>query len=392
MVEKYSDDKERHSSWLENFYDLIAAIVVSQLIVGLNQDVSISSYIAFVILFVPVWWSWLGVTFYNTRFETDDLGHRLLTLFQMAAAAFMAVNVIDGLGKNSSGFAISYAAIRAFLVFEYLRTGKRIPAARSLTSLYSKGFLIAASIWFVSAFVPKPIRFILWAAGLVLDIITPLIFTRRLSMRFAPHIYHLPERFGSFTIIVLGISILGFVDGIATHNWTSQSVLSAGLGLTIAFCIWWIYFDSIDGSAIRAFRKDRRLGVYFAWLYIHFPLLIGLTGFGVSIEHVVLSDQSLPLLTSDKWLMGGSISLCLFSLAIIHITSMKSKSKISISEYSSEKNQAIFGIAGAASTLLFTAVAKDLLPLISILVVAVVCAGQVALDIKRHPHHRIFNL
>jgi low temperature requirement protein LtrA len=117
-------EKERHASWLENFYDLIVAIVVFQLSSILNHNVSISGFLAFIALFIPVLWSWMGVTFYNTRFETDDLGHRLLTLLQMAAAAFMAVCVSDGFGKYSSGFALSYAATRAVLVIEYLRTGR----------------------------------------------------------------------------------------------------------------------------------------------------------------------------------------------------------------------------------------------------------------------------
>jgi low temperature requirement protein LtrA len=101
-------EKERHASWLENFYDLIVAIVVFQLSSILNHNVSVSGFLAFIALFIPVFWSWIGVTFYNTRFETDDVGHRLLTLLQMAAAAFMAVCVSDGLGKYSSGFALSY--------------------------------------------------------------------------------------------------------------------------------------------------------------------------------------------------------------------------------------------------------------------------------------------
>ena len=89
-----SIEKERHASWLENFYDLIVAIVVFQLSSNLNHDVSISGFVGFIALFIPVLWSWIGVTFYNTRFETDDLAHRLLTLLQMAAAAFMAGWVI----------------------------------------------------------------------------------------------------------------------------------------------------------------------------------------------------------------------------------------------------------------------------------------------------------
>jgi low temperature requirement protein LtrA len=76
-----SIEKERHASWLENFYDLIVAIVVFQLSSNLNHDVSISGFVGFIALFIPVLWSWMGVTFYNTRFETDDLGHRLRSHF-----------------------------------------------------------------------------------------------------------------------------------------------------------------------------------------------------------------------------------------------------------------------------------------------------------------------
>ncbi len=44
----------------------------------------------------------------------------------------MAVCVSDGLGKYSNGFALSYAATRAILVIEYLRTGRNVPATRPL--------------------------------------------------------------------------------------------------------------------------------------------------------------------------------------------------------------------------------------------------------------------
>ena len=158
-------------------------------------------------------------------------------LLQIAAAAFMAVSIPDGLGKNSIWFALSYAVIRTILVIEYLRTRRHVPEVHQLTTRYSIGFSIAAGIWLASAFVPPPIRFIFWIIGLGVDIGTPLLFARQLSVQFAPHVQHLPERFGSFTIIVLGISILGVVNGIAAHNRTIPSILSAGLGLGIAFSL-----------------------------------------------------------------------------------------------------------------------------------------------------------
>jgi low temperature requirement protein LtrA len=392
--------KEHHVTWLENFYDLIVAIIVFQLSRNLNENVSLYGFLSFVALFIPVVWSWVGVTFYSTRFETDDLTHRLLMLLQIAAAVFMAVSVPDGLGQNSSWFALSYAIMRTILVIEYLRTRRQVPAARQLTTRYSIGFSIAAGIWFASIFVPPPIRLIFWVIGLGVDIGTPLLFARQLSVQFAPHIHHLPERFGSFTIIVLGISILGVVNGIAAHNWTVSSMISAGLGLSIAFSLWWIYFDTVDGSEIRALRENKRIGIYVTWLYIHFPLLIGFTAFGVSIEHVVLSDQALALSSSEKWLLCISTFLCLLTLGVIQMTSaMTTPDPISSSLSSSLANSkksttyiaAIYSLVAAIAVLLLGVTLKDgilMLPAFLMGIMAIACTGQVILDLKRHPHHR----
>jgi low temperature requirement protein LtrA len=398
--------KEHHVTWLENFYDLIVAIIVFQLSRDLNQDVSVYGFLSFVALFIPVVWSWVGVTFYSTRFETDDLTHRLLMLLQIAAAALMAVSVPDGLGKNSVWFALSYALMRTILVIEYLRTRRHVPAARQLATRYSIGFSIAAGIWFASIFVPTSIRLIFWIIGLAVDIGTPLLFARQLSVQFAPHVHHLPERFGSFTIIVLGISILGVVNGIAAHNWTASSITSAGLGLGIAFSLWWVYFDTVDGSEIRALRENRRIGIYITWLYIHFPLIIGFTALGVSIEHVVLSNQALALPPSEKWLLCISTFLCLLTLGVIQMTSAITSTSTPISSSSSSSpsssapanskksttyTAAIYSIAVAIAVLVFGATLKDgilILPVVLIGIMALACTGQVILDVKRHPHHR----
>jgi low temperature requirement protein LtrA len=383
-------EKERHASWLENFYDLIVAIVVFQLSTNLNHDVSIFGFLGFIALFIPVWWSWIGVTFYNSRFETDDLGHRLLTLLQMAAAAFMAVNVPDGLGKNSAGFALSYAATRTILVIEYLRIGRHVPSTRPLVTRYSIGFSISAGLWFVSAFVPPPFRFVFWILGLIIDISTPTLFTLRMSLRFAPNIHHLPERFGSFTIIVLGISILGVVDGISSHKWTVESITDAALGLGIAFSLWWIYFDMVDGSEINALHSERRVGIYLSWLYIHFPLLIGFTALGVSIEHVVLGNQNMAMPLAEKWLLCISVSICLFALGVMHITSEKTNPVRNNS--SKTFPMALYGIIAGTIVIMIAIPDWELLPVFLMSAMAIACAGQVVLDIKRHPHHRSFKL
>jgi low temperature requirement protein LtrA len=381
--------KERHSSWLENFYDLIIAIIVLQLSINLNHDVSINGFLSFVALFIPIFWLWIGVTFYATRFGTDDMTHRFLTLLQIGASAFMAVNIPEGLAKNSTWFALSYAAARAILVIEYIRAGRHVPGTRSLTDRYSIGFSVSAVIWFVSAFVPPPFRFILWIIGMIIDICTPLLFTKRFSTQFAPHIQHLPERFGSFTIIVLGIAILGVVDGIATHEWTIYSMTSAALGLGIAFSLWWIYFDTVDGSEIKALQDSKKLGVYVTWLYIHFPLIIGFTALGVGVEHIVLANQSSVLSTSEIWLMSISTSICLFAVGIIQVTSAMSNPQLMHSKGVQKYREGICSLVTAVTVLIVGAVLTNgVIPVILIAIMAIACLGQVILDIKRHPHHR----
>lgn len=114
-------EEERRATWLELFYDLVFVVAVSQLAHNFNEDISLSGLFGFVVLFIPVWWSWIGTTFYANRFDSDDVGHRLLIGIQMLTAAAMAINIYHGLGESSPGFAISYTLGRVVLIIEYVR-------------------------------------------------------------------------------------------------------------------------------------------------------------------------------------------------------------------------------------------------------------------------------
>ncbi len=322
-----SEQEHRHATWLELFYDLVFVVAVSQVAHNLYENVSLTGFLGFVFLFMPIWWAWIGTTFYSNRFDSDDIGHRLLTGVQMVAIAALAVNIHHGLSDTSGGFALAYAAGRAVLVVEYLRAAKHIPSARSLATRYAKGFAIAAIIWFLSAFVPTPQRFVLWVLGLIVDFATPLT-ARKLQAGLPPHLEHLPERFGLFTIIVLGEAIIAVVDGVSEQQWDVSSAVSAVLGFIIAFSLWWLYFDNIDGSALRAAGSSGRLEVFQVWLYGHLPLVIGLAGAGVGVEHIIMGDTGVALPAPERWLICGSVALCLLALGLLHRTGVIFRCKV----------------------------------------------------------------
>jgi low temperature requirement protein LtrA len=311
-------ETERHATWLELFYDLVFVAAVSQLATSLLEDYSWAGSFRFCVLFVPVWWAWVGHTFYLTRFDTADAGHRLLTLAQMAAAASMAVHVPGALGANSAGFALSYATVRFILVAEYLRAGWHIQAVRPLTNRYSAGFGAAAFLWGISALVPAPWRFGLWGTALLVDFLTPLT-AGELHVQFPPHLMHLPERFGLFTIIVIGEAVASIVFGISRTGLTAVSAAAGLMGLLVAFSLWWEYFEGAKGAAVRVLRARNHVRSYQQWLYAHLPLLMGMTAIGVGIKRVILLGPHDPLPFPEGWLLSCSIGACALALNTIFL-------------------------------------------------------------------------
>lgn len=105
------ESSERRATWLELFFDLVFVVAIAELARYLSHHLSLSGLLEFTILFVPVWWCWIGATFYATRFDTDDLSDRLITFVQMAIIAIMAANIPDGLGSSSVGYSLTYVAL-----------------------------------------------------------------------------------------------------------------------------------------------------------------------------------------------------------------------------------------------------------------------------------------
>lgn len=367
------DDDERHATWLELFFDLVFVAAIAELSHNLSEDVSLMGFLGFVALFIPVWWAWVGSTFYSTRFDCEcDLAHRLLTLLQIAFLTILAVNAHHGLRESSVGFALSYVAVRAVTIWEYIRAGYYIPVARPLTNRFALGFAIAAGIWLISAFVPTPWRFWLWAIAMIVDLGTPSQVKGELLTRFPPHTSHIPERIGLFTIIVLGESILAVVRGVAELQWGVMSALIAILGLSIAFSLWWIYFDSVDGSPLKSSRSSQ-VNLALIWLYAHLPLVIGLTAVGVGVEHVVTNERGVGLPTTERWLICGSIALCLVALAIIHLITC------TLGTLRHRKVLALYRLAAAAFALVLAIAGDGLSSVVLVTLVAIACASQVVL-------------
>ncbi|MEX2535152.1 MAG: low temperature requirement protein A [Trueperaceae bacterium] len=309
----HQDGEERKISWLELFYDLIYVTIIIQLGDFLSANVSPLGALLFVLLFVPVWWSWTGMMFYFNRFLVDDLWHRLLVFAQMFAIAYMAISVTGAFGPGDQAFALSYFAVRMILVILYLRTGQHVIDARPLIRRYAMGFAVAASLWAISAFVPAPYRYAIWVVALVLEFWVPLSSdSRRLQSLLPPDRPHLAERYGLFTIIVLGESFIKVVGALAGQVPTPATLTLMLLGFALAVSLWWLYFEMAGGPAEHATARAS-----YTWIYLHLPITIAITAVGVGLKKIVVLDPGAPLPDQYRWLLAGAAGLFLLSVALL---------------------------------------------------------------------------
>ena len=313
-----TEAEERTVTWTELFYDLVFVVAVAGLGHRLLEDSTLGGFLSFTGLFVPLWWAWAGFTFYADRYDTDDLGQRLLAVAQMVAVALMAASISGGEAESLIAYALAYSAARLILIVMYLRARRHVPATRELVTGYTKGMAVAVAFWLVSVFIPEPARYVFWTIGLLIDFATPYRL-RKVQAKAPLDVAHLPERFGLFTILVLGESIAAVVAGLDHEGWKTGPTLVSILAVIITATLWWVYFDNLDGTVVRRRSDQRKAWKPTVWIYGHLPLVIALIMTAIGLEHAITAVGHHTLEAADQWLLTGGLVATMVALAIIQI-------------------------------------------------------------------------
>jgi low temperature requirement protein LtrA len=352
----------RKVTWLELFFDLIFVAAVAQVAEPLRDDYTTAGLVRLVPLFLLIWLAWTGHTTYATRFDTDDVLQRVLTLAQVFAVAAMAANARDALdSRSSAGFAAAYAAVRLVLVAQYARA-RRVHGAGPLATRFLIGHGIAAVIWLASALMPFSERLVAWAIAFSIDLATPW-FTVSHTVAAPPDAAHLPERFGLFTLILLGESVVAVMHGMESQEeWPVAAALAAFLGMTSQFLVWSWYFDAVNAPAEQHVRTRRDAVRFHIWTYAHFPLSLGIVMMGVGIQHIVTVASRATLEPGETLLLTGGAALVMGAMSAIASTTSRRKP-------AAAPASAAAGIAAAVALL-----GATVPPLPSLLVVASLAA------------------
>ncbi|NDJ53107.1 MAG: low temperature requirement protein A [Chloroflexi bacterium] len=368
-------EEERKPSWLELFFDLVFVATLIQLGNYLSDNVTLLGFLQFALLLLPVWWSWSGMTFYANRYLIDDVWHRLLILGQIILISTLAISLNDPFEGLYTQFALAYAGVRIILIVMYIRAYVRVEESRPLVIGYIIGFAIAAVFWTVSAFLPPSMGVILWAVGLAIDIGTPTIpYMVKWQAKFPPHIHHMVERYGIFTIIVLGESFVKVIDGMAGTAFSAALVPGVISGTVVGLSLWWMYFDDMSEADVHS----RGTSTYM-WIYSHAPLSIGLVAFGVAAKKLLEQPIGDPLADKYRLLMCAAVGLFLLVLAVIDKVSERKDDGLP------NPVRGNWRIAGLLLVGLLAAFGSPLTPPIFGVLLAMIFIGQVAVNVIGKP-------
>ncbi|MGD1943689.1 MAG: low temperature requirement protein A [Leptolyngbyaceae cyanobacterium] len=312
------DDRERHATWLELFFDLVFVFAIAELAHLLHSDPTWGGIAGFAALFVPVWWLWIDFSYYADQFDVDRGPYRLVMLGVMFGLVIMALTIHDALHGGSATFAAAYAALRFVIIFLYVQAWRWVPQSRELTARYTISFSIAFCLWLLSIFVPEPARFWLWAIALLIEVSNgPITY---LTIRTVPtQKSHMDERFGLFVIIVLGEAIIAVATGVSETTWQWQSALTGAGGFLTAVSLWWMYFERANESTINQALRGGKLALLRAYLYgySHILAFMGIVATGVGVQLAIEAVSSSDFGAEARTVLCGGVAIFLVGVTAL---------------------------------------------------------------------------
>jgi low temperature requirement protein LtrA len=307
----------RTVSFLELFYDLVYVAVVSQAAHHLADHVSLRTTGEFAVVFGLIWVGWVNGTLYLELHGREDGRTRTVVFLQMGVLVLLAMFTAEAAGESGRSFAFAYATFQALLTWLWYavqREDRRDhPEFLQATRYYVIGVGVSAAVVFVSAFLPDGPRLVVWTVvviGWIAGLLALRLPTIGLSRGLRPT-ESLVERFGLFTIIVLGEVVFGVVDGLSAAEHDVKTITTGLVALVIGFGFWWIYFDLVGR------RPPRPDGAAVAnWLVSHLPITLSITAAGAAMVSLIGHAHDTRTPASTAWLLSGAVALGLLALIL----------------------------------------------------------------------------
>jgi low temperature requirement protein LtrA len=282
---------------IELFFDLVFVFSLTQVTALMAEDLTGRGMVRGLLVLALLWWCWVAYAWLGNVVQADEGLGRAAMFAAMAAMFVMALAVPEAFEDLEGGLDGPVVLAFAYLAVRVLHLAMFWMAARTEGDRGLRGQLLrfapsvfgSTAVLLVASQLEGTAQTLAWAGVLVVDYVgTILGGASGWRLRSASHF---AERHGLIIIVALGESIVAIGVGVA-HIPISWPIIAASvLGLTVAGCLWWAYFDVVSIVAERVLRRlegeERARLARDAYSYLHLPMVAGIVLLALGIEQVL---------------------------------------------------------------------------------------------------------
>jgi low temperature requirement protein LtrA len=305
------DEEHRASTPLELFFDLCFVVAVSAAAAALHHALAAGrvaeGVLGFLVVFFGIWWPWVNFTWFASAYDTDDVSYRLLTFVQMAGVLVIAAGVPSAFEAFDFRVMVAgYVIMRLALVVLWLRAAAEDPLGRVTARRFALGIGVVQVFWILRLWLVPPWAILGFAVLSIAELSIP-VWAERGSRPTQWHAAHIAERYGLFTIIVLGECILATTTAIQAalaDGGLSGALLGVAVGgLLLVFAGWWAYFK--HSTHITERRGSPKYA--FAWGYGHVVVFASAAALGAGLQ--VAADETHGRIALDPVLAALTVAV-----------------------------------------------------------------------------------
>ncbi|USK35061.1 low temperature requirement protein A [Bacillus sp. F19] len=304
---------EKKVTWLELFYDLLfvaAVAAATHVLLHIEDGYIHTEYLLkFVLIFIPIWWAWVGQTMFINRFGQDLFHQRLFLILQMFFVLIMTSSLAVDFDPYYLSFLIGYIGLRAVTAIQYLVVQRIEEGFRKDAALYlGRYFWIGIIISLFSVLFDSWIRYAVLYTGIIIDIMVPM-FGRKYLVKVPTNTAHLLERFGLFSIILFGEALVSTLAVIQPKQGNWNSIGFSIISFILIISMWWQYFDNVEKKVDKSIQTADQIIIYG-----HLFILMSLSMIAASIRLLFLHEVQYSFIL---YFVFGSVLLYFLSTTFV---------------------------------------------------------------------------
>jgi Bacterial low temperature requirement A protein (LtrA) len=251
----------------------------------LSHDPTWRGLVRAVLVLGALWWGWAAYAWLTNTLDPEEGAVRLAMFAAIGEMLVVSLPVPDVFGATGVIFGVAYLVVRVLNVVLYAIAGR---GDRDLFRAIMRIAPVATTapvLPLAAGFLEGPGQIGLWIVALAIDYLSVLLGRMR-GWRVSPE--HVVERFGLIIIIALGESIVAIGVGASGLPLDAGVITAALLGVTVAACLWWSYFDWVvyvaEATLVEATGVQRARFARDAYSYLHLPMVAGIVLFAFGAE------------------------------------------------------------------------------------------------------------